>query len=84
MEASAFLHACDHMNIESLGVIKGVSDAGDPNKSAEAGSYKMVIGRTADAIENWITYRWAGLSPPTMPQSRHPRMRTAKTFANTS
>ncbi|KAJ6007358.1 hypothetical protein N7540_011334 [Penicillium herquei] len=67
MEASAFLHTCDHMNIESLGVIKGVSDAGDLNRPADLGSYKAVIGKTADAIESWIAHRWTGLRLPTLP-----------------
>lgn len=80
MEASAFLHVCDHMNVESLGVIKGVSDAGDSKKAADAESYKPVIWKTADAIEKWLIYRWTGVKTPALPPSRYTRRRKTGTF----
>ncbi|KAF2269167.1 purine and uridine phosphorylase [Lojkania enalia] len=60
MEASAFLQLCRHFEGDqaiSLGVIKGVSDFGDPAKGTVENAYNDALKNTAHALEQWVTYR---------------------------
>jgi nucleoside phosphorylase len=57
MEASAFIHTCLHLNITSLGIIKGVSDQGDKKKGErEDEIYPRALEMTAEAIQKWVQY----------------------------
>jgi hypothetical protein len=67
MEASAFLHVCQHTGVISLGVVKGVSDMGDDKAvTTNDKHYNTALINTADAVRHWI-----GETPDTIkPKSR--------------
>jgi nucleoside phosphorylase len=76
MEASAFLHVCQHTGVISLGVVKGVSDLGDKNKVVNNDSdndYNAALVNTANAVKHWI-----GHTPDTITPS--PRGISPQTF----
>jgi hypothetical protein len=65
MEASAFLYVCKLTNVESMGVIKGVSDLGDQNKGEGNDKYlHKALCNTADAIKDWVQFRLKAHSLP--------------------
>ncbi|KAH8693402.1 nucleoside phosphorylase domain-containing protein [Phaeosphaeriaceae sp. PMI808] len=60
MEASAFLELCRHFDgdqVISLGVVKGISDYGDPNKGSVPNAEEIALQNTARALEEWVTHR---------------------------
>lgn len=60
MEASAFLELCKHFEgdqVISLGVVKGISDYGDPNKGEVPNAKETALANTAKALQEWITHR---------------------------
>lgn len=59
MEASAFLKLCQHSqhtDVQSLGVIKGVSDLGDQDKGRDPTIYELALENTGEALKDWISY----------------------------
>ncbi len=61
MEASAFLKLCEHMDLQSLGVIKGVSDLGDEDKSKDDTIYDSALEATGEAILDWIKHMFKSM-----------------------
>ncbi|KAK4901881.1 hypothetical protein LTR49_027199 [Elasticomyces elasticus] len=56
MEASAFIQACNHTNVKSLGIIKGVSDLGNYAKgTSEDTLWYQAVGNAAEAVNPWVT-----------------------------
>lgn len=65
MEASAYLQLCAHFEndqVISLGVIKGISDFGDPTKGSVPNAYNDALLNTAQAIKEWILHRIRGIT----------------------
>lgn len=56
MEASAFLKLCKFMDIQSMGVVKGVSDFGDAAKGKDPAAYPEALRHTAKGLEEWIRH----------------------------
>lgn len=65
MEASAFLELCKHFEgdqVISLGVVKGISDFGDPNKGTVPNVKETALENTANALKEWVTHRIRGIT----------------------
>ena len=56
MEAFAFLKLCEHTNVQSLGVVKGVSDYGDSDKGGDETAYDDALAETGKALKRWIRH----------------------------
>ncbi|KAF1962461.1 purine and uridine phosphorylase [Byssothecium circinans] len=65
MEASAFLELCRHFDgdqVISLGVVKGISDYGDPGKGSVPNAKEKALENTANALKDWVIHRIPGIT----------------------
>lgn len=65
MEASAFLKLCqhsEHAGVNSLGVIKGVSDLGDENKPRDSVVYNDALEATGGVVKDWISFYFRSMT----------------------
>jgi hypothetical protein len=65
MEACAFLKICDHNDLQSLGIVKGVSDLGDGNKTTmktRAQVYQKALENTGEAVLEWIRHMFESMT----------------------
>jgi nucleoside phosphorylase len=56
MEASGFLQLCKYVKVDSLGVVKGISDWGDATKGHVPAAYEAALRNTAVAVREWIIH----------------------------
>jgi nucleoside phosphorylase len=60
MEASAFLQVCDHMGIHAFGIIKGVSDKGDAQRTQDSRDvYIQAMTNAANAVNAYLKWKLA-------------------------
>ncbi|KIW65953.1 hypothetical protein PV04_08166 [Phialophora macrospora] len=65
MEACAFLKICEHYDLQTLGIVKGVSDLGDGNKTTmqnRAQIYEKALGNTGEAILDWVKHMFESMT----------------------
>ena len=58
MEASAFLQVCDHMGVRAFGIIKGVSDKGDAQRTTvKADVWLQAMTNAANALKEYLKWK---------------------------
>lgn len=58
MEASAFLQVCDHMGVHAFGIIKGVSDKGDAQRTTDkAEVWLQAMTNAANALMEYLKWK---------------------------
>ena len=65
MEACAFLKICDHNDLQSLGIVKGVSDFGDGDKTTmeyRTQVYEEALENTGQAVLEWVKHMFKSMT----------------------